>query len=166
MFRRFVAMLVVSSFLAVGCAPEGPAGEERATSTARAEDGASGGAAARGEGLVDALGCRDCHEDPSGATGALGGRKGSLARPAGPNLTPDGETGLGEWSDDAIVRAIRDGVDNEGEALCASMPRFSALSDDDGAAVVAYLRSLTPERSSIEGSCPADRGARPHVRSM
>lgn len=64
---------------------------------------------------------------------------------APPNLTPDPETGLGNWSDAEIARAIREGVDKDGVGLVV-MPSYSyhALSDADVAAVVGYLRSLEP----------------------
>jgi mono/diheme cytochrome c family protein len=62
-----------------------------------------------------------------------------------PNLTPDRETGLGAIPDDAIARAIREGVSHDGRALFM-MPwqNYRNLSDDDVAAVVAYLRALPP----------------------
>ena len=50
-----------------------------------------------------------------------------------PNLTPDSETGLGRWSDDEIGRAIREGVDRDGNALFPLMPyeRYRSFSDED-----------------------------------
>jgi mono/diheme cytochrome c family protein len=64
------------------------------------------------------------------------------------NLTPDPDTGLGRWTDGEILRAIREGVDREGKALFPLMPygHYRAMSDDDGKAVVAYLRTLAPLR--------------------
>jgi cytochrome c553 len=61
-----------------------------------------------------------------------------------PNITPDGETGIGGWKDDEILRALRDGVAKDGHFLVPLMP-FSAyqhLSDDDARAVVGYLRTV------------------------
>lgn len=57
-----------------------------------------------------------------------------------PNLTPGGE--LATWRDGEIVRAIREGVDNEGRALWL-MPsdQYRHLSDEDVTAIVAYLRN-------------------------
>jgi cytochrome c2 len=57
-----------------------------------------------------------------------------------PNLTPGGE--LATWSDGAIVRAIREGIGNDGQALWI-MPsdQYRHLGDEDVAALVAYLRS-------------------------
>ena len=65
---------------------------------------------------------------------------------AAPNITPDPETGLGNWTDGEIVRAIREGVDRNGTALFPIMPYtyFSSMSDEDAASIVAYLRTLRP----------------------
>lgn len=63
-----------------------------------------------------------------------------------PNLTPD-KTGLGDWTDGEIVRAIREGVSRDGRVLFPMMPytTFAThLSDEDTLAIVAYLRSLPP----------------------
>jgi mono/diheme cytochrome c family protein len=67
-----------------------------------------------------------------------------------PNLTSDVETGLGGWTDAEIARAIREGVDKNGVGLVL-MPshNYVALSDQDVAAVVGYLRSLEPVNSVI-----------------
>jgi len=60
-----------------------------------------------------------------------------------PNLTPDPATGLGRIPDDAVARAIREGVSHDGRALFM-MPwqNYRQLSDEDVASVVVYLRSL------------------------
>ncbi len=67
------------------------------------------------------------------------------------NLTADPETGLGNWTDDEIVRAIREGVDRTGRTLFPLMPyeRFHQMSDEDVASVVVYLRSLPAVRNSL-----------------
>jgi len=61
-----------------------------------------------------------------------------------PNLTSDEETGLGQWSDDEIARAIRDGIRRDGSRLLPMMPfnEFQYLSDEDLRSIVVYLRSL------------------------
>jgi hypothetical protein len=70
---------------------------------------------------------------------------------AAQNLTPDRETGLGEWTDGEIVRAIREGVDRNGEALFPMMPyeHYRLLSDEDVKSIVAYLRKLKPIRNEV-----------------
>lgn len=65
------------------------------------------------------------------------------------NITPDPDTGLGRWSDGEIARAIREGVNREGEALFPMMPypHLRELSDDDVKSIVVYLRTLRPIRN-------------------
>jgi len=67
------------------------------------------------------------------------------------NLTPDPETGIGRVSDDAIVRAAREGIGFDGRALFALMPygEFRRIPDEDMAAIVVYLRSLPPVRNPL-----------------
>jgi mono/diheme cytochrome c family protein len=68
-----------------------------------------------------------------------------------PNITPDVETGAGSWSDDMLGRAIREGIGHDGRALYPAMwyESFAALSDEDLAAVVVYLRSIPPVRNAL-----------------
>jgi mono/diheme cytochrome c family protein len=63
-----------------------------------------------------------------------------------PNITPDRQTGVGAWSDDEIRRAIRDGIQPDGDKLLAFMPfmQYQYMSDGDVNALVAYIRSLPP----------------------
>lgn len=63
-----------------------------------------------------------------------------------PNLTPDPETGLGGWSEDDIVRALRTGERPDGRILAPIMPShaYAALTDDDAYAIAAFLKSMTP----------------------
>lgn len=70
------------------------------------------------------------------------------------NITPDKETGLGNWTDDEIARAIREGVRKDGTPLFPVMPypAFAEMSDEDVQSIVVYLRTLTPIRNT-----PAER---------
>jgi mono/diheme cytochrome c family protein len=112
----------------------------------------------RGEYLVrNVAGCLFCHSelDPSveglplkaGAEGA--GRSWAdegIEWLTVPNITPDPETGAGNWSDDAIARAVREGIGHDGRALFPLMPyrNYRIMADDDLAAIVAYIRSIPP----------------------
>jgi mono/diheme cytochrome c family protein len=66
------------------------------------------------------------------------------------NITPDNKTGIGAWTDAEIARAIREGIDKDGVALVI-MPSYNyrALSDEDIAAVIGYLRSLEPIENEV-----------------
>lgn len=61
-----------------------------------------------------------------------------------PNITPDEETGIGGWSDDELMRAIRDGVTRDGRFMLPLMPfgAYQHLSDEDVRSIVAYLRTV------------------------
>jgi mono/diheme cytochrome c family protein len=71
-----------------------------------------------------------------------------------PNLTPDRDTGAGAWSDDAIARAVREGIAHDGRALFPLMPygNYQQMSDEDLASVIVYLRSLKPIRRELPQS--------------
>jgi len=62
------------------------------------------------------------------------------------NITPDPESGIGNWTDGELSRAIREGVDHNGEGLFPIMPYFiyRSISDADIQAVIAYMRKLEP----------------------
>jgi len=59
------------------------------------------------------------------------------------NITPDAASGIGNWSDDELARAIREGIGRDGRALFPMMPydSFRKISDEDLASIIVYLRS-------------------------
>jgi mono/diheme cytochrome c family protein len=68
-----------------------------------------------------------------------------------PNLTPDAETGAGNWTDDQLARAIREGIGHDGRTLFPIMPyqHFRELPDEDLASVIVFLRSLPPVKNPL-----------------
>jgi mono/diheme cytochrome c family protein len=117
----------------------------------------------RGEYLANGiLMCMTCHS-PRDTTKPgfppIESRKGSgailydtkEARLVSPNITPDKETGAGNWTDDMLARAIREGVGHDGRALSLPMywNSFRELSDEDLASVVVYLRTITPVKNKL-----------------
>ncbi len=62
------------------------------------------------------------------------------------NLTPDSETGAGTWSDDALARAIREGIGHDGRTLFPIMPyeSYRHLADEDVASIVVCLGARCP----------------------
>jgi mono/diheme cytochrome c family protein len=66
------------------------------------------------------------------------------------NITPDAETGLGRWSEEAFQRAMRFGVDREGRHLYPTFPydHFTNVSDDDDRALYAYLMTREPAHAA------------------
>jgi mono/diheme cytochrome c family protein len=156
-----IAVLAVVALAAIGVAYlslRKPS--QRAASQERIE--ATPERLARGKYLVTHVSvCLDCHSERTLAFGLplKPGREGAggyvwdqrsrfPGTLAAANLTPDNDTGLGKWTDGEILRAIREGVDRDGNALFPIMPygHYRALSDDDARAIVAYLRTLKPIR--------------------
>ncbi len=71
-----------------------------------------------------------------------------------PNITMDEETGIGTWTDEQIVRAIREGVRPDGTIIGPPMPfgSYRNMSDYDVRAIVAYLRSVPPIENVVPPS--------------
>lgn len=71
-----------------------------------------------------------------------------------PNLTPDKETGIGNWTDAQLMVAIRDGKRPDGSLIGPPMPyeMYRGLSDRDTRAIIAYLRNLKPVRNATRKS--------------
>ncbi|HEY0875391.1 MAG TPA: hypothetical protein VGD94_18085, partial [Vicinamibacterales bacterium] len=68
------------------------------------------------------------------------------------NLTPDKDTGLGSWTEEMFLMALRSGRhEGKGRPILPPMPwRFvGSLSDEDLKAVFAYLQSLPPIRNRV-----------------
>jgi mono/diheme cytochrome c family protein len=70
-----------------------------------------------------------------------------------PNITPDPETGIGGWSDEEILRAIRDGIRPGDNRLHPIMPyeAYHGMAESDLRALVAYLRRLRPIKNLVTG---------------
>lgn len=116
----------------------------------------------RGEYLVTMGDCVSCHTTPGGAqfSGGL-----YMPTPVGkistPNLTPDKETGIGDWTDDQFYNALHDGIRNDGKYLYPvfPFPWFTKVKKEDVKAIKAYLFSLKPvhaPRKPLEMSFPFD----------
>ena len=121
----------------------------------------------RGEYLIELLGCGACHTDgaligePDPRRVLAGSRTGiAWSNPLGDakpgvvfpsNITSDVETGIGGWSDVQIANAIRFGAGRHGAGGIRVMPwpGYAQITDDDVAAMVAYLRSIDPVRHRV-----------------
>ncbi len=101
---------------------------------------------ARGEYLTKAADCTACHTVPGSGKPFAGGV--AFRLPFGTiyssNITADTQTGIGSWSDDDFVRAVREGVRKDGKRLYPAFPytSYTQLSRSDVLAVKAYLTSL------------------------
>ena len=107
---------------------------------------------ARGKYIFGAAAGCGCHTEPEKAATLLnaGGRKydGPFGTVYATNITPDAETGIGKWTDDQIITAIRSGRRPNGERLIPvhPYPTFNGIAEEDLRALVAYLRSVPPVR--------------------
>jgi mono/diheme cytochrome c family protein len=99
---------------------------------------------ARGKYVFGATGGCGCHTVPKGPINA-GGRKydGPFGTVYSSNITPDKETGIGGWTDDQIIAAIRLGRRPNGERLLPvhPFPVFNGMAEEDLRALVAFLRT-------------------------
>ena len=117
---------------------------------------------ARGEYLSNHVtGCTVCHatrdftkyggplkQETVGAGGELFGEVGSGFEVYSKNITPEA---IGAWSDGQLIRAFTAGVNADGDPLFPVMPypRYARLSPEDVEAIVAYIRTLKPVKSSV-----------------
>lgn len=105
------------------------------------------GAVETGAYLAAAAGCAGCHTARGGVPYA-GGRP--LETPFGtfytPNITPDADHGIGEWSDDEFVRALWHGQGPDSAYLFPAFPytSYTGMTRADVLAIKAFLFSLPP----------------------
>lgn len=138
----------------------------------------------RGEYLVNLLACGRCHTEGyltgNAATGPLlagstigiayssyGGENEKPGLVFARNLTPDPETGIGRWSRDDLVRAMRSGISKDGHQNLPVMPSasYATLKKDDLRAIAAYLQSIPPvERQIPERTAPGSKPEHRYVR--
>ena len=101
----------------------------------------------RGEYLIHAADCQACHTAPGGAPFAGGF---AFNMPFGTiystNITPDKETGIGNYTDAQFLAAVHKGIRADGEKLYPAMPytSYTYMTDADALAIKAYLFTLKP----------------------
>jgi mono/diheme cytochrome c family protein len=101
----------------------------------------------RGEYLARAADCEGCHTTEGGAPYA-GGR--AFVLPFGTlystNITPDKDTGIGNYSDADFLNAVHNGIGRDNTKLYPAMPfaSYTYMTDADAGAIKAYLFSLKP----------------------
>jgi mono/diheme cytochrome c family protein len=116
----------------------------------------------RGGYLVNAVAaCGNCHT-PLGPTGPVPGQelagrlveKGEPFDAYAPNISQDKDTGIGKWTDDQIIKAVREGVRPDGSIIGPPMSigLYRGLSDTDVKAMVAYLRTVKPIKNVMPKS--------------
>ncbi len=105
----------------------------------------------RGRYLAQAGDCAACHTAPGGQPYA-GGR--AIPTPFGTiystNITPDRQTGLGNWSEEEFYKAMHEGIRRDGQHLYPAFPYpwYTKLSRQDVDAIKAFLDTLPPVRNA------------------
>ncbi|MTI41328.1 c-type cytochrome [Fulvivirga lutimaris] len=116
-----------------------------------------------GKYLAINLECFSCHSadfktndfmDPEKSPGYFGGGNKPLNR-AGqvmltPNLTPDQETGIGLWTKEKFVKAVRSGIKEGESALAYPMMPYTMLTDAEAGAIYDYLQTIPPIKNKVE----------------
>jgi mono/diheme cytochrome c family protein len=146
-FALLLAAIVAASLVTYACTS---GGKESAMTSAAAMD-----PVARGRYLVTIMSCNDCHTPGTlyGAPDTTRRLSGSELGWVGPwgvvhprNLTPD-STGIGSWTKEQIVHALRTGNTPDGRQLAPIMPWMNysnILDENDAMAIASYLKSLPP----------------------
>jgi mono/diheme cytochrome c family protein len=114
----------------------------------------------RGEYLAKAADCLVCHTTRGGKDYAGGlGFKLPFGTLYSTNITPDKDTGIGNYSDQDFLNAMHRGVRRDGERLYPAMPytSYTYVSDEDALAIKAYLFSLP----AVHATAPANTLAFP-----
>jgi mono/diheme cytochrome c family protein len=104
----------------------------------------------RGAYLARAADCMVCHTTQGGKEYAGGlGFKLPFGTLYSTNITPDKETGIGNYSDQDFLNALHRGTRRDGARLYPAMPytSYTYITDADGLAIKAYLFSLAPVRA-------------------
>jgi len=97
--------------------------------------------------------CAACHTLPGSGHEFAGGRP--LETPfgvlLGPNITPDPQTGIGAWTDDEFVNALKRGTGRGGTLLFPAMPYtyYTIVTRDDALAIRAYLNTVPAVRNQV-----------------
>jgi mono/diheme cytochrome c family protein len=108
----------------------------------------------RGRYLATAADCTSCHTVQGSNQPFAGGK--SIETPFGvlaaPNITPDHETGIGDWTDDQFDAAVRRGRSRNGARLYPAMPfpYYSRMSREDVRDIRAYLNTIEPVRNAVK----------------
>jgi mono/diheme cytochrome c family protein len=152
------ALVIAAYVLALGRDPIWRSSDTSAIATA----GVATEPLARGRYLVNAMACALCHTPIADRDGAYDARfflAGGMRVSAYPwgvwysrNLTPDAETGLGQWSEADVVTAITRGIARDGrrlDPLAMPWPWFARLTPDDARAIAIYLKALPPVRNDV-----------------
>jgi mono/diheme cytochrome c family protein len=110
----------------------------------------------RGRYIARAGDCMACHTDPHDGQMFSGGY--ALDTPFGKivasNITPDKATGIGDWTEQQFVRAVREGKGAHGENLYPAMPypAYAKVSDADMHDLWNYMQTVEPVKNKVDAN--------------
>ena len=114
---------------------------------------AQSGDAERGAYMLAAAGCVACHTVPKDGAFLAGGRelKTDFGSFFTPNITPDPETGIGNWSNEDFIRAMKKGVSPDGGRYYPTFPytSYTRMTRQDMLDLKAYLDAVPPVRNAV-----------------
>lgn len=114
---------------------------------------AQSGDAERGAYMLIAAGCVACHTVLKDGAFLAGGRelKTDFGSFFTPNITPDPETGIGNWSDEDFIRAMKKGVSPDGGRYYPTFPytSYTRMTRQDMLDLKAYLDTVPPVRNAV-----------------
>lgn len=143
-FASFISVLAALLLLPTALLAENP-------DYAGARNGSDDDPVARGDYLATAGNCLTCHSAPGGDAYAGGvaftTEFGTLYAS---NITPDPTAGIGSWTEEEFVRAMRDGKGASGSNLFPAFPypHYTKLTDQDISDIYAFLQTVTPSSST------------------
>lgn len=118
-----------------------------------------------GKYLATNLGCNSCHSAdfktnddlfPEKSKGYFGGGNQPLDKHGmvmlTPNLTPDKETGIGNWTKDEFVNAVKTGIVKNQPSLRYPMEPYVLLTDDEAGAIFEYLQTIPVIHNKVDRS--------------
>lgn len=118
---------------------------------------------ALGKYLAHNLDCFSCHSadfktndflKPEASKGYFGGGnkplnlKGQVVPTA--NLTPDPETGIGNWTEEQFIKVVKYGLKEGEPAMQYPMQPYTSLTDTEARAIFQYLKTIPPISNEVE----------------
>lgn len=114
-----------------------------------------------GKYLVWNLECFSCHSQdyskndflfPPNSAGYLGGGNKMPEGIYSANITPDKETGIGNWSEETFIRALRFGLKPDGTTSRLPMKPYVMLSESEADAIYQYLKTVPPIKNKVDSN--------------
>ncbi len=163
--RKFFALAALLSLVSAAAYFTSCKGKKAETPVSGKEDSVNN-VLERGKYLVEHVAaCLDCHSKrdftkysgpvtagTEGGGGMLFDEKFGLpGKLYSKNITPDPETGIGNWTDEEILRAITQGINKKGDTLFPLMPyvNFNHMAKPDLLSIIAYIRTLKPIKNEV-----------------